>query len=258
MQAECLGYAYRCWRREWRGDGKRYLGGAIVWQINDCWPVASWAIVDFFKRPKLAYYSVKRESRPIGVGMYRNERKDPDPMLDIPAQDGAPFDFREVHLSVDVWGVNSSLEDVPGTLKVDVYDIIKGEVVSSLPDEKVTLKANQTTEFIKDMKIPEESSVVVYSRVVDAKGEIIASAGDWPQPLKYLKFPNRKVDVKVSDGYVTLTANKPVKGVEITLESDLFIHDNGFDIFPGDDKVVKINDLKASDKVSINYYQMKR
>ncbi|KAG7663868.1 uncharacterized protein J8A68_002617 [[Candida] subhashii] len=36
MQAECLGYAYRCWRREWRGEGKRYNGGTYVWQINDC------------------------------------------------------------------------------------------------------------------------------------------------------------------------------------------------------------------------------
>ncbi|KRZ98589.1 uncharacterized protein AC631_05655, partial [Debaryomyces fabryi] len=63
MQLECLGYAYRCWRRQWKGDGQRYAGGAIVWQINDCWPVASWAICDFYKRPKLAYYSVKRESR---------------------------------------------------------------------------------------------------------------------------------------------------------------------------------------------------
>lgn len=24
--------------------------GAIVWQLNDCWPVISWAIVDYFVR----------------------------------------------------------------------------------------------------------------------------------------------------------------------------------------------------------------
>jgi hypothetical protein len=24
--------------------------GVIVWQLNDCWPVTSWAIVDYFVR----------------------------------------------------------------------------------------------------------------------------------------------------------------------------------------------------------------
>ncbi|EGV63053.1 glycosyl hydrolase [Yamadazyma tenuis] len=255
MQAECLGYAYRCWRREWRGDGRRYSGGAIVWQINDCWPVASWAIVDHFKRPKLAYYSVRRESRPVGVGMYRNESKDPDPVLDIPDQEGAPFDYRPVHLAVDIWGVNSSLKDVKGTLKVDAYNVSTGERVGGLDDQSVVLKANQTSEFVKNMKISNKIPVVVYSRVVDEEGGIVASAGDWPQPLKYLKFPDRKVEIVVEKDQVVLTVNKPVKGVELSLESDLFIDDNGFDLFPGDSKVVKIKGLKSTDSVKVHYYQ---
>lgn len=54
MQAECLSTAYRSWRREWRGEGRRYCGGALVWQLNDVYPCVSWSIVDFYKRPKLA------------------------------------------------------------------------------------------------------------------------------------------------------------------------------------------------------------
>ena len=34
MQAEALSAAYRSWRRDWKGEGKRYCGGALVWQVR--------------------------------------------------------------------------------------------------------------------------------------------------------------------------------------------------------------------------------
>jgi hypothetical protein len=34
MQAETLASAYRLWRREWRGKGKEYTSGALVWQVS--------------------------------------------------------------------------------------------------------------------------------------------------------------------------------------------------------------------------------
>jgi beta-mannosidase len=52
MQAECLAAAYRLWRRDWKGRGREYNAGALVWQLNDCWPCVSWAIVDYYLRPK--------------------------------------------------------------------------------------------------------------------------------------------------------------------------------------------------------------
>ncbi|CUM65875.1 uncharacterized protein PRCAT00003525001 [Priceomyces carsonii] len=257
MQSECLGYAYRCWRREWREDGKRYLGGALVWQINDCWPCASWAIVDHYKRPKLAYYSVKRESKPLGIGLYRTEHKNPNKYLDDCGPGNTPpFDYREIDYKVDIWGVNSGIDDVPAILKIDIYNVTSGEKVDALPDEDVVLRANQTTEFVKDRPVSNKFPAVVYARVVSKEtGTIIASAADWPQPLKYLKFPGREVSFKVKDGSVIFSTNKPVKGVEIILEKDLHIDDNGFDIFPEDEVIVKVKGLKSSDKIKIRYYQ---
>lgn len=34
MQAECLAAAYRLWRRNWKGHGKEYTAGALVWQVS--------------------------------------------------------------------------------------------------------------------------------------------------------------------------------------------------------------------------------
>lgn len=33
MQAETLASAYRLWRRNWRGEGREYTAGALVWQV---------------------------------------------------------------------------------------------------------------------------------------------------------------------------------------------------------------------------------
>jgi beta-mannosidase len=34
MQADALAIAYRGWRREWKGSGREYVGGALVWQVR--------------------------------------------------------------------------------------------------------------------------------------------------------------------------------------------------------------------------------
>jgi beta-mannosidase len=34
--------------------------GTLLWQLNDCWPVTSWSIIDYSGTPKAAWYAVKR------------------------------------------------------------------------------------------------------------------------------------------------------------------------------------------------------
>ncbi len=37
--------------------------GTLLWQLNDCWPVASWSITDYSRQPKAAWYAVKESYR---------------------------------------------------------------------------------------------------------------------------------------------------------------------------------------------------
>ena len=46
----------------WRTNGR--TNGSIIWQINDCWPVSSWAIVDSDIKPKISYHFVKNSFAP--------------------------------------------------------------------------------------------------------------------------------------------------------------------------------------------------
>jgi beta-mannosidase len=37
--------------------------GTLLWQLDDCWPVASWSITDYNRHPKAAWYAVKEAYR---------------------------------------------------------------------------------------------------------------------------------------------------------------------------------------------------
>ncbi|NJD01192.1 MAG: glycoside hydrolase family 2 protein [Ruminiclostridium sp.] len=60
LQAEAIRYGVEHWRRN-RGR----CMGAIYWQLNDCWPVASWSSIDSLGRWKALHYYAKRFFSPI-------------------------------------------------------------------------------------------------------------------------------------------------------------------------------------------------
>jgi beta-mannosidase len=55
----------------WRLNRPRCMG-ALYWQLNDCWPVASWASIDYFGRWKTLHYMSKRFFAPLMVAGVEN------------------------------------------------------------------------------------------------------------------------------------------------------------------------------------------
>ena len=39
--------------------------GALYWMLNDCWPCASWASIDYYGEAKPIYYGIKRATAPV-------------------------------------------------------------------------------------------------------------------------------------------------------------------------------------------------
>ena len=63
-QMECVEDATLHWRRN-RGR----CNGALYWQLNDCWPVCSWAGMDFNYNYKALHYAARRFNSPVCVSV---------------------------------------------------------------------------------------------------------------------------------------------------------------------------------------------
>jgi beta-mannosidase len=60
LQAEGIRYGVEHWRRY-----PERVAGILYWQLNDCWPVASWSSLDYFGRWKALHYAARRFFAPL-------------------------------------------------------------------------------------------------------------------------------------------------------------------------------------------------
>lgn len=262
MQAECLASAYRLWKRQWKGPRREYCGGALVWQINDCWPVTSWSIADYYLRPKMAYFTVKREMAPVSVGITRGEHRSP--------RDKYTRAHVDVSTRVEIWGSNLTLEDLTVDCVVRAWDVETGEeTFSSTVAEGIALPCNRSTE-IADLEVPvrnagagEEGRTVVAAYIVQRDGDKstqIARYVNWPEPLKYLHLQQPaqlKATLTEDASVVEISAEVPVKGVSLEAEDDAIkFDDNLVDIVPGEVVRIGVKGATKDSKIDTRYLGM--
>lgn len=246
MQAECLASAYRLWKRQWQGPGREYCGGALVWQLNDCWPVTSWSIADFYQRPKHAYHAVKREMAPLTLGLTRKTHAVP--------RDKYTRAYIDTRTELEIWGSNLALQDVTADVVVKAFDVLTGEeTYCKTLASAFLLRGNRSTEIavldVPVSKAGDEGRTVVAAYLYDA-GKQLARYVNWPEPLKYvhLQKPEELRCVLARDGVsVELSAEVPVKGVAVECEDEEVVFgDNLVDLVPGE--VVSIPVAAASEE----------
>jgi beta-mannosidase len=234
-QAEALMFGYRGWRRQW--GQQRRCGGALVWQLNDCWPVTSWSIIDYFQRKKPAYYAMRRVLAPIAVAVKR-----------------AHFNWSVVHARVpktsdyELWVASSQSEEVSAIVELRFISISTGKEIKEAIKREVRVIANGTTDVLSGMidNINEEPHVLATR--ISVNGEIVSRDVDWPQPLKYLNFDDRGIEVIPGNESITVRAAKPTKGLVFEERAGILINDSAIDVVPGDEQVVKVTNLAASEK----------
>jgi len=206
VQSEAVATALRSWRRRFGKPGAYGCGGALVWQLNDCWPSISWSIIDDALFPKMGYYAVRRALAPVALEMERHPSS------------GAV-----------VWAVNNTGLIVSGRLQVRRW-ALSGKLEDS-EEWDVVLGPHRTTE------LAETSLSADGGHVVEAElhlGGTRLHASLWAEPLKYLTLADPKLRCEPSgEGKLRLTCQTPAKGVWVESEANVTWSDNGFDLFPG-------------------------
>jgi len=258
MQGECLASAYRLWKREWRGPGREYCGGALVWQTNDCWPVTSWSIADYYLRPKLAYFTVKREMAPISIGITRRTHSHP--------RDKYTRVNVDVKTQIEVWGSNLTLDDLTVDCVLKAWDVETGEETSSQTVAAAKLLPENRSTEIAALDVPvrkpgagEENRTVVAAYLVQ-DGKQIARYVNWPEPLKYLHLQKPaalKAQLTADFSAVEISAEVPVKGVALECEDDAVkFEDNLVDIVPGEVVTIGVKGAGERTKIETRYLGM--
>lgn len=226
MQAEAIRYGVEHWRRN-RGR----CMGAIIWQLNDIWPVASWASIDYYGRWKALHYAAKRFFAPVMISAEEEGELSQNPKIN--EYHPAPLE-KSFRLNV----CNETLRDVTG------------EVVWALrtPDGAI-VRQNQQTLTIPAMSAKWLDKVdcadasltghyVSFAFVVDdvalSEGTCIFCAP------KHFEFVNPRLTVETRGDTLLVTSHAYAKQVWLESEdADLLLDDNAFDMNPGT-KVVRV------------------
>ncbi len=208
LQAEGIRYGVEHWRRN-----MHRISGTLYWQLNDCWPVASWASLDYFGRWKALHYAAKRFYAPV--------------MLSI-LDEGTQM---SVHVTSDLRGpwegsVAWRLMTIGGeTLKSGL------EVVHAKPLASAQVWAT-------DFGIPDvQRRDVVFVAELRQGDEAVALTVATFAPNKHLNLsdPGLRVDLYQEGNSLRfdVTAHSLARFVELALTGvDLVFSDNYFDV-PG-------------------------
>lgn len=226
MQAEAIRYGVEHWRRN-RGR----CMGAIIWQLNDIWPVASWASIDYYGRWKALHYAAKRFFAPVMISAEEEGELSQNPKIN--EYHPAPLE-KSFRLNV----CNETLRDVTG------------EVVWALrtPDGAI-VRQNQQTLTIPAMSAKWLDKVdcadasltghyVSFAFVVD---DVAVSEGTciFCAP-KHFEFVDPRLTVETRGDTLVVTSHAYAKQVWLESEdADLLLDDNAFDMNPGT-KVVRV------------------
>jgi beta-mannosidase len=189
--------------------------GSLYWQLNDCWPVASWSSIDYYGRWKALQYYSKRFYAPLLVS---------------PHVEADNLNFYVVSDLVEPTKalLNVELRDLDGNKLVGMNrDIVAAPVKSqsymSLPIK--SLLAN------RDAK-----SVMIYCELL-VNGKAVSSNQFYFAPYKDVSLATAKITfeaTQIRNGFkLVMNTDKLARGVYLSTKIKGFFADNYFDMLPG-------------------------
>ncbi|WP_457445359.1 glycosyl hydrolase 2 galactose-binding domain-containing protein [Roseateles sp. P5_E4] len=210
VQAEAMRVAYQDFRRRWQRPGARAVGGALVWQLNDCWPVTSWALIDSSGTVKPAWHAVRRALAPLAVAVR--------------------LEAGQARLSV----MNGEAQACELALQLRLFAMDGRQLASTRVLQAVPASTSvETTQPLPGFDEP----VVAELCAFDADGRELARDCAWTEPFKFYRLAGARIAIQAEGQALRLSCDRPVKGLWLQ-HPGLDLADNFIDLVPGAERLV--------------------
>lgn len=223
LQAEAIRYGVEHFRRN-RGC----CMGAIYWQLNDCWPVASWASIDYFGRWKALHYYAKRFFAPLLLSCKEEGMLTQDTNINAQPK---PL-YKSVRFNVS----NETMEEQRVTVKWQVRNA-KGESLRT--EEQNIVVPGLSAFWMDEVELPDLKEREEYvSYELWKNGEWLSEGTVIFTLPKYFCYEDPHLTCRLEGDEIVVTADAYAKSVEILNEAeDLILTDNYFDMNGGQKRV---------------------
>ena len=223
LQADAIRFGVEHFRRH-RGR----CMGALYWQLNDCWPVVSWASVDYYGRWKALHFRARKFFAPVLISLHETET---EKIVNISNETLKQFDG-----AVSV-SVKNNKFDVLATYRTDISvgELSAKDIV--LPAEISAMLDDHASEYFLEYTLEKDGVIL------ERDGKIYA------KPCEY-HFENPEItsELREENGayYLDITASHFAKNIMIEWENaDVEPDDNFFDVTNGKASVLLSGEKEA-------------
>jgi beta-mannosidase len=210
--------------------------GSIFWQLNDCWPAASWSSIDYHGRWKALQYYARRFYAPLLVSPHQ--------------ENGL----------LSVYVVSDMTRPVAARLRVRLM-ALDGSVMreETVPVQIPSLSSKVYMEKGLDRWVPggTDAAGVFVSADLSTEGRVVSRNVVYLLPTKqmHLRAAPILADVKAEGAVhrVRLTSNALARSVFLSFGTlDVEPSDNYFDLLPGESVDVWIKGAASADDLRRN------
>ena len=219
LQAQAMQYGVEHWRRH-RGR----CMGALVWQLNDCWPVTSWASIDYYGRWKALHYYEKRFFAPVLVSCAEEGTLTQNTNVNA-----EPFPLKKTaRLNVS----NETRAEFRGLVRWSLRGPDAGVLrEGSCPVAVPALSAC----WLEEMDFSDQDTHGCYFAysLEDEAGNPAGSGTVLFCAPKHFRFADPKLEARLEGNEIVVSARAYARSVEIRCNPDAVLEDNFFDMNAG-------------------------
>ena len=225
LQAQAMQYGVEHWRRN-RNDSR--CMGAVVWQLNDCWPVASWASIDYFGRWKALHYYEKRFFAPVLISCHEEGILSQNTNVNA-----EPFDLKKTaRLNVS----NETLKPFTGKAswalrRPDASVIDSGSFEVNCPAMSAV--------WLPQQDFSDKATYDCYYSYAleDGQGNVVGEGTVLFCAPKHFHFADPQLEARIEGDEIVVTAKTYARSVELMAGPDTLLSDNYFDMNAGTRRV---------------------